>query len=187
MEEFITLALVRKTQGRHGEVAVDPHSDVPERLQVGMKLWALRDPSQRRELMIEGLWQHKNQPILKFAGIDSISDAETLLGCELQVPRSQRAKLEPGWYYVSDLVGCVVFDGPRTIGAVKAVRFGAGEAPLLVVEAKAGEYEIPYAEEYLGSLDLERKEIRMFLPEGMLEVNAPLTPEEKSEQKKRSQ
>jgi hypothetical protein len=47
------------------------------------------------------------------------------------------------------------------------------------------EYEIPYAEAYLRSSDLERREIRMVLPQGMLEVNAPLTPEEKVEQRKR--
>ena len=45
------------------------------------------------------------------------------------------------------------------------------------------EYEIPYAEAYLASADFERKKILMKLPEGMLEVNAPLTAEEKEQQK----
>jgi ribosomal 30S subunit maturation factor RimM len=31
-QEFVTLARVIKTQGRHGEVAVEVHSDVPDRL-----------------------------------------------------------------------------------------------------------------------------------------------------------
>ena len=71
--------------------------------------------------------------VLKFAGVDSISDAETLVGCELQVPRSERAQLEPGWNYVSDLIGCVVFDAGREIGKIEDVQFGTGEAPLLIV------------------------------------------------------
>lgn len=159
-----------------------------------MKLWALVEGSGRRELLIEDLWPHKGQLVLKFAGLDSISDAEKLVGCELQLPRSQRATLEAGWNYVSDLIGCVVLDGEREIGRIKDVRFGSGEAPLLVVEAEppgkgspGKEFEIPYAEAYLKSSDLERREIRMVLPEGMLEVNAPLTAEEKSEQGKRRQ
>ena len=45
--------------------------------------------------------------------------------------------------YVSDLVGCVVFDGDREIGVVQDVQFGAGEAPLLIVKAGASQYEIP--------------------------------------------
>jgi hypothetical protein len=42
--------------------------------------------------------------------------------------------------------------------------------------------EIPFAEAYLDRVDVERKQIRMNLPEGLLEVNAPLTAEEKREQ-----
>src|SRR4029077_16250062 len=83
--EFVTLARVRKTQGRRGEVAVELHSDVPDRFRVGLRLFALAPDDSRRELQIQELWPHKGGLILKFAGIDSISDAETLIGCELQV------------------------------------------------------------------------------------------------------
>jgi len=177
---------VRKTQGRHGEVAVELHTDVPDRFRVGLKLFALAQDNSRRELQVEELWPHKALLVLKFAGVDSISDAELLIGCELQVPRSERAQLESGWNYVSDLVGCVVFDSGREIGRIEDVQFGAGEAPLLIVVSGGGagskRYEIPYAEAYLKSVDLDRKQIQMQLPEGMLELNAPLTAEEKEQQ-----
>jgi 16S rRNA processing protein RimM len=115
--------------------------------------------------------------------VDSISEAETLVGCELQVPRAQRSQLEAGWNYVSDLAGCVVFDRAREIGRIEEVQFGAGEAPLLIVRNPANRLvEIPFAEAYLDRVDVERKQIRMNLPEGLLEVNAPLTAEEKREQ-----
>jgi len=174
---------VLKTQGRRGEVASELHSDVPNRFHAGMRLWALADDGSRRELNIEELWPHKSYMVLKFTGVDSISDAEALVGCELQVPETERAKLEPGWSYVSDMVGCAVFDGDREIGRVQDVQFGAGEAPLLTIKAGSKEYEIPYAEAYLTTTDLEHKKICMKLPEGMLEVNAPLTAEEKEQQR----
>jgi len=148
-----------------------------------MRLWALTGDGSRRELKVEEFWPHKSYLVLKFTGIDSISDAEMLAGCELQVPEAERAKLEPGWAYVSDLVGCAVFDGDREVGQVHDVQFGAGEAPLLVVKAGSKEYEIPYAEAYLTNSDLEHKKIRMKLPEGMLELNAPLTAKEKEQQR----
>jgi len=176
------LARVRKTQGRHGEVAVELHSDVPDRFQVGLKLFALAQDNRRRELRIEEFWPHKGALVLKFVGVDSMTDAESLIGCELQVPRSERAQLESGWNYVSDLVGCTVFDEGREIGKIEHVQFGTGEAPLLVVVAGSKRYEIPYAEAYLKSVDLEHKQIQMQLPEGMLELNAPLTAEEKQQQ-----
>jgi 16S rRNA processing protein RimM len=177
---------VRKTQGRHGEVAVELHTDVPDRFRVGLKLFALAPEDSRRELRVEELWPHKEFLVLKFAGVDSISEAEALIGCELQVPRSERAQLESGWNYVSDLVGCVVFDSGREIGKIEDVQFGAGEAPLLIVVSGLGagskHYEVPYAEAYLKNVDLERRQIQMQLPEGMLELNAPLTAEEKEQQ-----
>ncbi len=192
--EFITLARVVKTQGRNGEVAAEVHSDVPERFAVGMKLLALpgrgAEPASgegaRRELEVEDLWPHKGLLVFKFRGVDSMSDAEALIGSELQVPRAERADLEEGWTYVSDLAGCKVLDHGREIGRIEDVQFGAGEAPLLIVVNGAGKkYDVPFAEAYLEGVDTSRREVRLVLPEGMLEVNAPVTPEEK-EQAKRS-
>lgn len=133
-------------------------------------------------MAIEDLWPHKELLVLKFRGVDSISEAETLVGCELQVPSIERAKLDEGWTYVSDLVGCVVWDGDREVGSVTDVQFGAGEAPLLIVRSGAKEYEIPFAQEFIERVDSAGKRIVMRLPEGLLEVNAPLTAEEKQQQ-----
>lgn len=183
--QFVTLARVVKTQGRRGEVGAEVHTTVPDRFQPGLHVFALMRDGERRGLDLEESWPHKALVVLKFKGVDSITDAEALIGSELQVPESERAPLEPGWRYVSDLVGCRVWDGDREIGPVKEVVFGAGEAPLLVV-AGTREYEIPFVEAYLEGVDAQRKEIRMTLPEGLLEVNGPLSAEEKEEQQKKS-
>jgi 16S rRNA processing protein RimM len=200
-DDFVTLARVVKTQGRHGEVAAEVHSDVPDRFAIGMKLLALRNVAvakqpprkeqnlERVVLEIEDLWPHKGLLVFKFAGVDSMNDAEALIGSELQVPRTARARLEDGSTYVSDLIGCTVFDHGHEIGRIADVQFGAGEAPLLIVAGtgKSGEvtkHDIPFAEAYLESFDAERREVRLKLPEGMLEINAPMTTEEKQAQLK---
>jgi ribosomal 30S subunit maturation factor RimM len=81
------------------------------------------------------------------------------------------------------LIGCTVFDGEREVGEIEDVQFGAGEAPLLVVRAKEHKgklpFEIPFAEAFLEKLDLERRQVRMKLPEGLLDVNEPLARKEK--------
>ncbi len=173
-----------KTQGRRGEVAAELHSDAPERFVTGLNVLALLRNDSRRELQIDELWPHKGLLVLKFHGVDSIDDAEKLIGSELQVPLEQRAQLENGWMYVSDLVGCQVFDGTRRVGIVENVQFGTGEAPLLIVVAGRRRHEIPYAEAYLVSADPAQKQIRMQLPDGLLELDAPLTAEEKDQQKR---
>ena len=179
--EFVTIARVVKTQGRRGEVGVEMHSDFPERFEDRRRVFAVNDKDERRELTIEDVWPHKDLMVLKFAGVDSISEAETLLKCELRVPLEERTKLEAGWY-VSDLVGCVVFDQGREIGKVADVEFGAGEAPLLIVRQGKTEHMIPLSEPYTKQVDTAGKKIELLLPEGMLEINAPLTSEEKKQQ-----
>jgi 16S rRNA processing protein RimM len=175
-----------KTQGRRGELAADLLTDFPELFAERKRVFALDANGNRRELRTEDFWPHKGRLVLKFAGVDSISDAEALLGCEVQIPASERAQLEPGEFYISDLKGSVVVvlepAGDREIGSVADVTFGAGEAPLLVVREGKKEYLIPFVERYVSSLDLGAKRITMSLPEGMLELDAPLSNTEKQRQ-----
>lgn len=176
-------------QGRRGEVLAALHTDFPERFAERRKLSGLAADGSRRELQIEDHWFHKGGVVLKFAGVDSISDAEQLAKLELQVPLEQRTELEPGASYVSELIGCEVWvtkaGDPELLGTVSDVQFGAGEAPLLMVKSQVNQQEIllPYAEEFVKSADLVARRIEMQLPEGLLELQAPLNVEEKARQK----
>jgi 16S rRNA processing protein RimM len=192
--EFVTIARVAKTQGRHGEVAATLLTDFPELFETRRKLFALADSGKqsgagaepsRRKLELDEHWFHKGMVVLKFAGVDSISDAETLVGSEIQIPRSERAALGSDEFYVSDLAGCTVTDSGREIGHIKDVQFGSGEAPLLVIQGEK-EYLVPFAAAYIEKIALEQKRLEMKLPEGLLELDAPLNQEEKQRQHEKS-
>ena len=191
--EFVTIARVAKTQGRYGEVAATLLTDFPELFETRRKLFACGDSTKqsgaaepgRRKLELDEHWFHKGMVVLKFAGVDSISDAETLVGSEIQIPRSERAALGSDEFYVSDLIGCTVTDSGREIGRIKDVQFGSGEAPLLVIQGEK-EYLVPFAAAYIEKIALEQKRLEMKLPEGLLELDAPLNQEEKKRQHERS-
>jgi 16S rRNA processing protein RimM len=189
--EFVTIARVAKTQGRHGEVAATLLTDFPELFESRRKLFALAGSgkqsgaAERRRLDLDEHWFHKGMVVLKFAGVDSISDAETLVGCEIQIPRSERAALGSNEFYVSDLAGCTVTDSGKEIGRIKDVQFGSGEAPLLVIQGEK-EYLVPFAAAYIEKIALEQKLLEMKLPEGLLELDAPLNQEEKQRQHEKS-
>ena len=194
--EFVTIARVSKTQGRHGEVAATLLTDFPELFETRKRLFALGGnaaqgggasgaKTTRRKLDLDEHWFHKGMVVLKFAGVDSISDAEMLVGCEIQVPRSERAALGSDEFFVGDLIGCTVTDSGREIGRVKDVQFGSGEAPLLVIEGEK-EYLVPFAAAYIQKIALQQKRLEMKLPEGMLELDAPLSQEEKRRQHEKS-
>ena len=194
--EFVAIARVAKTQGRHGEVAAALLTDFPELFASRKKVFARSENNGRaklapvaeqvrRELELEEHWFHKGMVVLKFAGVDSISDAEMLIGSEIQIPRSERAELGTDEFYVSDLVGCAVTDSGREIGRIKDVQFGSGEAPLLVIQGEK-EYLVPFAGAYIEKISMEQKRLEMKLPEGMLELDAPLNQEEKQRQHEKS-
>ena len=188
-DEFVTIAKVVKPQGRIGEVAAELFTDFPEKFETRKRLFALHDNGTRRELHVEGFWPHKGRMVLKFAGIDSINDAEPLVGCELQVPQAERVELEPGTVYVSDLIGCEVTaqyaGATREVGTIEDVEFSTGTAPLLIINGANGkEFMVPFAEEFLAEngVQLEQRRVEMVLPEGMLELDAPLSNKERVEQ-----
>jgi len=181
-DAFITIARVAKVQGRVGEVAAELHTDFPELFEQRRTLYAWTAGSdQRRELHLDEFWPHKGGMVFKFEGVDSIEEAEKLLGSEIQIPAVERAELDEGAFYVSDLLGCLVVETSqaeeaRNIGSVVDVNFGAGTAPLLIVNNDTGkEFMIPFVEGFIKKLDLKGKRIEMQLPEGMLELDAPLS------------
>ncbi len=135
-------------------------------------MYLLPPRGERREAELEDFWPHKGGLVLKFCGVDSISAAEELRGAEVQIPREARAELASGEAYVSDLIGCTVIADGQELGPVTGVDFGAGSAPLLVVRRGEQEYLLPYAQEFLVELDLAKRQVRMKLPEGLLESQA---------------
>ncbi len=114
MPEFITIARIARTQGVRGEVACDLQTDFPEKFAERKRVYALDARNQRRELQVEDHWPHKGRVVLKFAGVDSMNDAELLLGSEIQIPLAERAQLEAGRVYISDLLGCTVINATLT-------------------------------------------------------------------------
>jgi len=181
--EFIVIAQIVRPQGRRGEVLAEILTDFPEKFAERSQLWLGREnDAERREYTVVSHWFHKGKVVLKFDGVESISDAEVLKGFLIHVPREKRAELAGGAIYVGDLVGSLLLDvsgDPHEIGKIEDVRRGVGAAPLLVVHEHGQEYEIPFAEEYLVRFDAVRKILEMKLPAGLLEVNAPLKEEER--------
>ena len=179
-EPFTWLARIRRPQGRRGEVFADLLTDFPEKFAQRRQLWLVSEtPSSSispRPVELVNHWLHKGGIVLHFAGVDSISGAETLSGLGVAIPDSQRAPLGEGEAYIGDLIGSALIDvsGPAaaSIGEIIDVDDTAGPTPLLIVHTAHGEVLIPFAKAYLRQLDLDHKRVEMSLPEGLIDLNA---------------
>ena len=186
--DFILLARLVRTQGRRGELLADILTDFPERFSERTHVWLL-PPDRKippREADIERHWLHKGRIVLKFAGTDSISDAEAYRGWHVAIPREARVPPSDDAVYIADMIGCRVIDeaGGVDLGPVLDVARGeAGAADMLVLKRGEEELLIPFAKAYLVAVDLDAREFRMRLPAGLTEINAPMTEEERAAQR----
>jgi 16S rRNA processing protein RimM len=185
--DFVLLARLIRPQGRHGELLADVLTDFPERFAERTHVWLLPAQGEAlpREADLERHWSHKGRIVLKFAGVDSINDAEPYKGWHVAIPRQQRAQLDGDAVYIGDLVGCRVYNETTAsdLGPLLDVARGEGGAPdMLVLEQHGEELLIPFAKAFLVSLDLETRLLRMRLPPGLTEINAPLSEEERAAQ-----
>ena len=176
-EEFtgVTLARILRPRGLRGEVAAEILTDFPERLPKLREVWLAGGRGAPRRIRVERCWLSPGrggQAIFHFAEIDSIEAADTLRGLEIQVPIEQRARLDAGNYFVSDLVGCEVWEAgaASALGSVRDVEFPGG-APLLAIDTSEGEVLVPLAAEFCVRIDVRAKRIDVTLPEGLRDLN----------------
>ena len=177
----VTLARVLRPWGRRGEVAAEILTDFPRRLTEVREAWLADGRGAPRPTRIIACRIHLGQAILHFEGIQTISEAEALRGLEVQVPLAERVPLQLGRYYISDLIGCQVWEegAASALGVVQDVqragednRGGLPESWTLVVGSAAGELLIPLAAEICTRIDTATRRIEVRLPEGLRELNA---------------
>ncbi|MGB7546763.1 MAG: ribosome maturation factor RimM [Terracidiphilus sp.] len=184
-DAWVWLARLRRPQGRKGEVFAEILTDFPEKFAQRRRLWLLAEGASGaapREVELAAHWLHKGGVVLHFAGVDSISAAETLAGLVVAIPRAERAALDEDEVYISDLIGCTLVNvapagqseaAPVVVGEIDDVDRTAGPVALLVVRGATGEILIPFAKSYLRRIDLEAKRVEMALPQGLTDLNAP--------------
>ncbi len=187
---WIVLAHLLRPQGRKGELLAELLTDFPERFESEKRVFLAApgfdgDESEARAAEVVSFWlpmgRNEGRIVLQFAGVETISEAEGLAGLDVLVPCEERLPLEDDSVYISELVGCTVYDGSRRIGIVEEVQFAMTSdggrrvedaAPLLAVISDDGdEVLVPFAKAFLVVVDTETKRIEMNLPEGLLEIN----------------
>ena len=168
--ELISIARIARPQGRHGEVIADLLTDFPDRFAKLPAAHVKRANGEVSLLTLERSRLHKGRVVLKFAGYDSINQAEELRNAQVLVTRTELVRLPADTYYDFDLLDCeVVTTDGRRIGQVKNVqRYGA--APLLGVHDGEREHLIPLATSICLDVDIAQKRIIVALPDGLLDL-----------------
>ncbi|WP_125153754.1 ribosome maturation factor RimM [Clostridium rectalis] len=104
-EKYLNVGKIVNTHGLKGEVKVYSLTDNVERFNDLHKVYI-----DGNEVTILGCKFQKDRVILKIEGIDTIEEATKYKNKFIKVPRENAIKLPEGRYFISDIIGCNVFD-----------------------------------------------------------------------------
>ena len=161
------MGIVAKAHGLRGEVVVDPTTDTPGRFDPGRVVAAGLPSGAARTLKVATSRPFQGRWLVRFEGIETRSDAETLHSAELTIRRDQVAPLPEGRFYRFDLVGLTA-KTPQgtTLGRVEEV-FATGSNDVLIVRGDHGEILIPLLDTVFRSVDLSSGTIELAPPPGL--------------------
>ena len=154
---------IGKPHGISGEVYVVPISDDPTRFEAGSVLQ--RDSG---ELVVASSRRHGTRLLVKFEGVNSRDDAETLRG-PLFVPAVEARPLDEDEFWPHDLVGAALvgLDG-RRYGSVRSVVPGSAQ-DLLVIDTPRGERMVPFVKDIVRSVEIDAGRVVVDPPQGLLD------------------
>ncbi|MCS7043019.1 MAG: ribosome maturation factor RimM [Bryobacteraceae bacterium] len=178
---WVTVVRLGRARGLRGEIYGDVWNP-PERYGWLKRVWIRNREGNflfdGRPLEVLEARPCKGRLILRLASICTADAAQQLTGCEAVVPRGELPPLPEGEYYLSDLVGCTVFE--RRTGAPAGTVSGwqdFGGSILLEMEpagAPGGDpVWIPLTHSICVEIRPAERRIVVDPPEGLLELNRP--------------
>ena len=168
---LVAVGRIVRTQGRRGEVRVEPLTDTPERFRDLRECW-LVPPAAGERHDVEAVWFQGRVPILKLAASASMTDAESLVGRLVTIPRTAVRRLPPDRYYAFDLVGCAV-ETPEgeSLGTITEVLAGP-EHDYWTVQRGDRTWSLPAVTAIVERVDLAARRVVARPPEGLVELDA---------------
>ena len=170
---FIAIARIARTRGNRGEVLADLHTDYPERFDDLKEVWlesADGNRQNRIHKVLEAVWEHKGRKVLKFVGVDTISDAEVFAGCWVVIPMEHAVSLPEATYFDHDLVGCVVEDVHGARAGILSEVLRIADNTQFVVTGNDREHLVPAVASICVKIDIKGKRIVIDPPEGLMDL-----------------
>jgi 16S rRNA processing protein RimM len=168
-QTLYAIGKVTKAFGIKGEVVIQPMTESVARFKRLKRVYLGGHGSEPVECKIEYARAEARGVRLRFENCTDKTKAEALVGSLLFVDEEQRIVPKKGAHFIHDVVGLQVVDeGNNTIGVVKDVlRMPAQD--VYVIEHDGREWMLPAVKEFIESIDVKAKKMRVRVIEGMTE------------------
>ena len=170
LPETVLGGRVVTAHGVQGEVVGEELTDVDGRFDGGREVMLLRADGAFDRETISRVGSYKGRLLVGFVGCDDRDRAESWRGREIHVRREDVPLAPEGEFYYFQLIDCDCRDVEAgNLGRVQSVIEDGGG--LLLEVGRGGRILlIPFVRSYVCRVDVERREIDLELPPGLLET-----------------
>lgn len=168
MKQFLETAKIVAAHGIRGEVRCQYFCDSAEFLCEFEELYL--DKNGEKPIEITRAYPHKNVVIMKIDGVDSIEDAQKLIGKTLYMNRDD-VELDEGVYYIQDIIGLVVkdIDSGEVYGKISEVYQNGATDVYSIKKENGTELMFPYIDEVVKKIDIDAGEMLIKPLEGLFD------------------
>ena len=168
MKQFLETAKIVATHGIRGEVRCQYFCDSAEFLCEFDELYL--DKKGEKPVLITRAYPHKNVVIMKIDGIDTVEDAQKLIGKTLYMNRDD-VELDEDVYFIQDIIGLVVkdIDSGEVYGKISEVYQNGATDVYSIKKENGAELMFPYIDEVVKKIDIEAGEMLIKPLEGLFD------------------
>lgn len=164
---------ITKAHGIRGEVVLHPSIEATELL--SGKVFIRRGEGAVKELEVARARVHHGNLLVSFSGLATRNEAEELRGHTLFIPLDRLPEPDEDELYMFELPGLAVFvrdesGKNKPLGVVTSVDMPAGQEIWTIMTPDEKEILFPAAEEFILSIDLDKRSTVIAPPPGLLEL-----------------
>jgi len=163
---YLTVAFLRRPHGVQGEIVMDLHTDFPDRMKSGRKLFV---GEEHQPMTLTSVRPHQSGLIVKFKGIETPEEAGKYRNQSVYIKAKDAPPLPDGKIYKYELIGFKVVDeNDNPLGELMEI-LETGANDVYVVKNDSGkEILLPVIPSVILDLDTGRRLIRVHLLDGLI-------------------
>ena len=162
---YLTVGFLRRPHGVRGGIIMDLHTDFPERLRAGRKLYVGDD---HKPMTLESVRPHGNGVLVKFKSIETPEYAARFRNQWVFTRTKDAPPLPEGQIYQHELFGLRIVDEDDNLLGELTEIIETGANDVYVVTNDAGkEILLPAIPSVILNLDTDRRFMRVHLLDGL--------------------
>ena len=161
---YLSVGFLRRPHGVKGEIIMDLHTDFPERMKKGRKVFVGED---HKLMTLTNVRPHQSGLLVKFDDIDTPEDAGLYRNQWVYV-QTKDVPLSQGQHYKHELLGLKVVDEQDNLLGELVEILETGANDVYVVRNDSGkELLLPNIPSVVLDLDIDRGTLKVHLLEGL--------------------